>query len=41
MKGGYKCLIIQPISPKMVGKNIIEQILNVLLKHKPIRNALF
>jgi hypothetical protein len=39
MKGGYSCLVIQPISPKIVGKNIIEQILNVLLKHKPIGNA--
>jgi hypothetical protein len=41
MKGGYRCLVIQPITPKMVGKTIIEQFLNVSLKHKPTRNALF
>jgi hypothetical protein len=39
MKHGYTCLILQPISAKMVVKKI-KQILNGMLKYiKSIRNT--
>ncbi len=39
MKRGYRCLILQPISEKNGWYKNIEQILNFLLKYKPIKNA--
>ncbi len=40
MEGGYVCLVLQSINAKMWVKRI-KQILNVLLKYNPIRNAKF
>jgi hypothetical protein len=39
MRGGYVCLVLQPINEKKIWQQIIEQILNVLLKYKPISNV--
>lgn len=39
MKRGYRCLVLQPISPKNGWYKRIEQNLNFLLKYKPIKNA--